>query len=164
MARLFPSISNPSHHHHHHLLPFSSTNFSFLISSIAVLSIFALVVFLCTSSRKSNKSQQRRNFVSKMNSNISSRAISMAKMISWRKVEAADEEDEEERRGSCNLSGDDEEEDEEEVWRKTIIRGERCRPLEFSDSVLHNMRLDYTIWLRAYAIDSFLYTIEENSM
>ncbi|CAK9317981.1 unnamed protein product [Citrullus colocynthis] len=125
MARFFPSISNPSHHHH---LSFSSTNFSFLIASIAVLSIFALVIFLCTSSRKSNKSQ-RRNFVSKMNSNISSRAISMAKMISWRKVEAADEE-----RGDSDLSGEDDEE-EEEVWRKTIIRGERCRPLEFSGKI-----------------------------
>lgn len=53
----------------------------------------------------------------------------MAKMISWRKVEAADEE-----RGSSDLSGEDEEE-EEEVWRKTIIRGERCRPLEFSGKI-----------------------------
>lgn len=69
-----------------------------------------------------------------MNSNISSRAISMAKMISWRKVEAAEEEEEEEARGSggCDFIDKDEE---EEVWRKTIIRGERCRPLEFSGKI-----------------------------
>lgn len=54
----------------------------------------------------------------------------MAKIISWRKVEAADELEEERGSGSC-----DELEDEEEVWRKTIIRGERCRPLEFSGKI-----------------------------
>ncbi|KGN57848.1 hypothetical protein Csa_010872 [Cucumis sativus] len=134
MARPFPTISNLSHPLH---LLFFSTHFSFLILSTSViLSIFALLIFLCTSSRKSNKSQQgRNNFVSKMNSNISSRAISMAKMISWRKVEAAEEEEEEEEErgsGGCDFIDKDEE---EEVWRKTIIRGERCRPLEFSGKI-----------------------------
>uniref|UniRef100_A0A9I9DKN5 Uncharacterized protein n=1 Tax=Cucumis melo TaxID=3656 RepID=A0A9I9DKN5_CUCME len=129
MARPFPTISNLSHHPH---LLFFSTNFSFpILSTSTILSIFALLIFLCTSSRKSNKSQQgKTTFVSKMNSNISSRAISMAKIISWRKVEAADELEEERGSGSC-----DELEDEEEVWRKTIIRGERCRPLEFSGKI-----------------------------
>lgn len=56
----------------------------------------------------------------------------MAKMVSWRKVEAADEEElEERRRGDCDLISDDD----DEVWRKTIIRGERCRPLEFSGKI-----------------------------
>ncbi|KAG7036703.1 hypothetical protein SDJN02_00323, partial [Cucurbita argyrosperma subsp. argyrosperma] len=126
MAKPFPSFSNHSYH-----LPFSSPS---LVASIAVLSIFALVIFLCTSSRKSKKPilLQQRNFVAKVNSNISSRAISIAKMISWRKVEAADEDEGGGGGGGFDLSGDDYD---DEVWRKTIIRGERCRPLEFSGKI-----------------------------
>ena len=52
----------------------------------------------------------------------------MVKMTSWRKVR--DEEGDE---------GEDEDEDNDEaVWRRTIIMGERCRPLEFSGKILYD--------------------------
>lgn len=50
----------------------------------------------------------------------------MVKMISWRK--AQDHEDQE---------GYDDD-DEEAVWKRTIIMGERCRPLEFSGKILYD--------------------------
>lgn len=64
--------------------------------------------------------------LSKLQSNISSKALLMVKMISWRK--AQDHEDQE---------GYDDD-DEEAVWKRTIIMGERCRPLEFSGKILYD--------------------------
>ncbi|KAJ0042301.1 hypothetical protein Pint_18632 [Pistacia integerrima] len=43
----------------------------------------------------------------------------MVKMISWRKVQDEDDED-------------------EAVWKRSIIMGERCRPLEFSGKILYD--------------------------
>lgn len=44
----------------------------------------------------------------------------MVKMISWRKV----------REGE--VEGDYSDQDEEALWRKNILMGEKCRPLNFS--------------------------------
>jgi hypothetical protein len=59
-------------------------------------------------------------------SGIGGKAAAIAKMVSWN------------RRSQAPGSSDDEEaavEDEEAVWRKAIIMGERCRPLEFSGHI-----------------------------
>ena len=51
----------------------------------------------------------------------------MAKMVSWNR-----------RSTAPGGSSDDEEalvDDEEAVWRKAIIMGEKCRPLEFSGHI-----------------------------
>ena len=55
----------------------------------------------------------------------------MVKMISWRKVQAEGEEEVE--------YGDENDDDSDEaVWRKTIIKGERCRPLDFSGKIVYD--------------------------
>ncbi|OIW16138.1 hypothetical protein TanjilG_18853 [Lupinus angustifolius] len=66
--------------------------------------------------------------ISKINRNLSSRAFSMVKMVSWRKVkpEADDEEED---------YGDP---DEQILWRKNILMGERCRPIDFSEKILYD--------------------------
>ncbi|OIW02676.1 hypothetical protein TanjilG_29452 [Lupinus angustifolius] len=66
-------------------------------------------------------------FISKLNSNLSSRALSMVKMLSWKKeqVEGDGERD----------YGD---KDEEVLWRKNILMGERCRPIDFSGKILYD--------------------------
>lgn len=102
---------------------------------IAVLSILSVVALLCGS--EARKSRWRRGEktvrlgdnkrrVARLQSNLSSKALLLAKMISWRKVQDEGQEDED---------GDD---DEEAVWRKTIIKGEKCRPLDFSGKILYD--------------------------
>lgn len=44
----------------------------------------------------------------------------VAKMISWKKVDRNDEDEE------------------EEVWRKSILMGEKCRPIDFSGQILYD--------------------------
>jgi hypothetical protein len=58
-------------------------------------------------------------------SGVGGKAAAIAKMVSWN------------RRSPPPGSSDDEEavEDEVAVWRKAIIMGERCRPLEFSGHI-----------------------------
>ncbi|KAJ9173008.1 hypothetical protein P3X46_016186 [Hevea brasiliensis] len=108
-------------------LPFSATPLcSSLVLIIAVFSLFSVVMFLCSShnSKKSDRAKDpessEKKLLSKLNSGISSKAHLMVKMISWRKMQEDD---------------DDDYESEEAVWRKTIIMGERCRPLNFSGKI-----------------------------
>ncbi|KDO63110.1 hypothetical protein CISIN_1g035261mg [Citrus sinensis] len=54
--------------------------------------------------------------LTKLNSNISGKAHHLVKLISWKKVQVEDEDD-------------------DAVWRRTIMRGERCRPLDFSGKI-----------------------------
>lgn len=65
----------------------------------------------------------------------------MVKMISWRKVQAEEEEEEEHKEYS-------EEEDDEALWKKNILMGEKCRPLDFSGQIAYdskgNMLPDFT--------------------
>ncbi|PON81385.1 hypothetical protein TorRG33x02_228100, partial [Trema orientale] len=127
----------------HSHLPFSCTAISLFSALVVTLSIFSLIAFLCASN-KSNKSHKKivkkdqitvstarrqsseddGKFVSRLNS---TKAFSMARIISWRKVQADDHEEDDHTESSS---------DDEEVWRKTIMRGERCRPLEFSGKII----------------------------
>ncbi|XP_059639758.1 uncharacterized protein LOC132282154 [Cornus florida] len=96
-----------------------------------VFSVFSIVTFLCAShkakklqSHKKEASAQfgEKKLVSKLQENISSKALLMVKMISWRKGE-----------------GEEEFKDEDEaVWKRTIIMGERCRPLDFSGKIVYD--------------------------
>ncbi|KAJ6370895.1 hypothetical protein OIU77_001412 [Salix suchowensis] len=94
------------------------------IAFIAVLGVFSAVTFLCASHHRARKSHGQRDgesvasvssekrLFSKINSDhIREKAHSMVKMISWRKLE--------------------QDEDRDEIWRRSIIMGERCRPLDF---------------------------------
>lgn len=114
-----------------HNLPFSSMPITTLfLAVLAVLCILSFTTFLC-GSRNMKKlhtetGQKENKHMSKLNSNLSSRALSMVKMISWRKVQAEGEEEE----GGYN------DQDEEALWRKNILMGEKCRPLDFSGKIV----------------------------
>ncbi|KAJ8761350.1 hypothetical protein K2173_001406 [Erythroxylum novogranatense] len=112
----FPSLSSPI----------------FLLVSLAtVFSLFSIVTFLCTShnSKRSHRRDKEssnlgpnddKKLLSKLSSNINEKAHVMVKMISWRKVQAGEEDD-----GNS----------EEALWRRTVMLGERCRPLDFSGKI-----------------------------
>lgn len=70
--------------------------------------------------------------VKKVESSFSSKALLMAKMISWRRVQ--DEAEAEE--------SDEDGDDGGAVWKKTIIKGEKCRPLDFSGRILYDSNGD----------------------
>lgn len=115
-------------------------SFSFVIMAIGVVSLLSTVALLC-GSEKANKIKRRRQEktvrlgyktpVKRLQSSVSSKALLLAKMISWRKVQNDGEEEEE-----TNCWAD--EDDEEAVWRKTIMKGEKCRPLDFSGKILYD--------------------------
>ncbi|KAJ6369593.1 hypothetical protein OIU76_027937 [Salix suchowensis] len=101
------------------------------IAFIAVLGVFSAVTFLCASHHRARKSHGQRDgesvasvssekrLFSKINSDhIREKAHSMVKMISWRKLE--------------------QDEDRDEIWRRSIIMGERCRPLDFSGKIMYD--------------------------
>ncbi|THG03290.1 hypothetical protein TEA_023221 [Camellia sinensis var. sinensis] len=67
--------------------------------------------------------------IARLQSNLSSKALLMVKMISWRKVDQ--HEDEQEKDEDEGFDGSD-----EAVWRRTIMMGEKCRPLDFSGKIL----------------------------
>lgn len=116
-----------------------SPSFSFVIMAIGMVSLLSIVALLC-GSEKANKIKRRRQEktvrlgyktpVKRLQSSVSSKALLLAKMISWRKVQNDGEEEEE------NNCWDDD--DEEAVWRKTIMKGEKCRPLDFSGKILYD--------------------------
>ncbi|KAL9427757.1 hypothetical protein AB3S75_029857 [Citrus x aurantiifolia] len=109
-------------------LQFRSTPFSLFFALIAVLSVFSLVTFLCASHRRAKNSlkaekegmssqpSNEMRLLTKLNSNISGKAHHLVKLISWKKVQVEDEDD-------------------DAVWRRTIMRGEKCRPLDFSGKI-----------------------------
>lgn len=112
------------------LVPFSAASLTFIFLLISTLSVLSILMFLCGSHGKSKKSTKRgvsvpgssqKRLVSRLNSSISSKALLMTKMVSWRKTEGGEE--------------DDGEDSDEALWRKTIIPGERCRPLNFSGKI-----------------------------
>ncbi|XP_048129503.1 uncharacterized protein LOC125313706 [Rhodamnia argentea] len=112
------------------LVPFSATSLTFIFLLISVLPVLSILTFLCASHGKPKKSAKRglsvpgsseKRLFSRLNSSISSKALLMAKMISWKKTEGGEE--------------DDGEDSDEALWRKTIIKGERCRPLDFSGKI-----------------------------
>ncbi|OMO55538.1 hypothetical protein CCACVL1_27193 [Corchorus capsularis] len=74
-----------------------------------------------------------KKLLSKINSNLGSKAQLMVKLVSWKKVQASAEEEEEEEHNYDQINGT-----EEAVWRKKIMMGERCRPLDFSGTILYD--------------------------
>ncbi|KAF8369701.1 hypothetical protein HHK36_024575 [Tetracentron sinense] len=101
---------------------------TFLLILISVFSMFSIVTFLCAShkylkSRRDNEDitipSSNRKLVSHLSNNISSKALLMVKLISWRKDE-------------------DDDDDDEALWKKTIMMGERCRPLDFSGRIIYD--------------------------
>ncbi|XVE72185.1 hypothetical protein DITRI_Ditri11bG0018600 [Diplodiscus trichospermus] len=109
---------------------------------MAKFSVFSITTFFCASNKhrgfqkqtmkKKNSNEEisfssERKLLSKINSNIGSKAQQMVKLISWRKVPAEEDEEEE-----------DYDQNDEAVWRKGIMMGERCRPLDFSGNILYD--------------------------
>ncbi|XAR51476.1 hypothetical protein NMG60_11006110 [Bertholletia excelsa] len=96
---------------------------------ISVFSVFSIVVFLC-GSHKTAKSHTRKEErkVRLSEEEVSSAGLqsrSIVKTTSWRKVQGEDEDE-------GGLEG------EEAVWRRNIIMGEKCRPLDFSGKILYD--------------------------
>ncbi|KAL8123918.1 hypothetical protein AgCh_011793 [Apium graveolens] len=102
------------------------------------MSIVSFATILC-GSHGFNKSRQRKEqkiarggrcdqkkLMTKLQSNISSKALLMSKMFSWRKVQDHSDDDTEIR------------DDEDALWKRTIIMGERCKALEFSGRILYD--------------------------
>lgn len=130
----------------HNKLPFLPT--PLITFFVLLFSIFLIVTFLCASHDFTGSRQKRelrtvrlgggdeKKGLSKLQRNISSKALSVAKMVSWRKRH-----DPQEERQQENLYNDDEEE-EEAVWKRTIIMGEKCRPLEFSGKLTYDSHGD----------------------
>jgi hypothetical protein len=107
---------------------------------LVVLVVAAVVVSLCTSSthaklwkqrgtttaplEKTGVAGNRKNMLAASLSGIGGKA---ARMVSWN------------RRSPSGGSSDDDEgaavEDEDAVWRKAIIMGDKCRPIEFSGHI-----------------------------
>lgn len=152
-------------YHYMHSLPFSWTPISLFFVALGILSIFSTVTFLCAS-EKSKKishtkneeinvfSQSRDNtkkLVARLSSSISSKALAMTKMISWRKVEAEDTDDDQ---------------SDDAVWRKSIMMGERCRPLDFSGKIVYdsqgNLLSDFSNWSSYQSNVSFRYLFDKN--
>lgn len=124
---------------------FTMQNYAFLgipvasfIILITIFSVLSTVAFICISlkiirSRRHREEKSavgladRKQTVSWLRSSISSKALLMAKKMSWRKVQDEGEEE-----------GIDDDDDEEVVWKRTIIMGERCRPLDFSGKILYD--------------------------
>ncbi|PSS30619.1 Olfactory receptor 4C13 like [Actinidia chinensis var. chinensis] len=131
MARPFPILVTPK-------LPFLPLPVAPLFVLIGVFSVFSIVTFLCASHKALKPSKKERTVhlgdkkvISRLQSNISSKALLMVKKMSWRKVR-----DEEEEEGEEELEGFD---GDEALWRRTIIMGEKCRPLEFSGKILYDV-------------------------
>ncbi|CAI9777727.1 unnamed protein product [Fraxinus pennsylvanica] len=133
MARPLPSISM------HKLSSFLPAPIIFFIILVSVLSMFSLAPFLCGSHKSMRNNDGRRRSVrlgekngtvKRMKSGLSSKALLMAKMISWRKVQ-----DEEGGQEDINFSDGDED---DIVWKRTIIKGEKCRPWDFSGKILYD--------------------------
>lgn len=122
MARPFLNVCTQN-------LQLQSTPLTLFFVSIGVFSVFSIVTFLCTSHNPKKSSgrlkeeetaSSEKKLLSKLNSNISSKAHLMVKMISWRKLQ------------------DEDDDEDEAVWKRSIIMGERCRPLEFSGKILYD--------------------------
>lgn len=105
---------------------------------IVLVSIFSIIAFLCGSHNFPGSQRRKEERTArlggagdqtKLQSSIGTKALQMVKMISWRKMQRHDQEC-----SSSSSSGDDE----EAVWKRTIIMGERCRPLEFSGKLLYD--------------------------
>lgn len=121
---------------------------------MAVFSIFSTVAFLRSSHGRARKSAKtggdcnskknpssssvkpahNKRPVQKIHSSLSSKAL--LKMISWRRVH----EEQGQYNGYCSDSGDGDgdDDDDEPLWSRTIMKGEKCRPLDFSGKIVYD--------------------------
>ncbi|CAL4964743.1 unnamed protein product [Urochloa decumbens] len=132
-----------------------------LLAAAAVVAVAAVVVSLCTSGKNARPRKQRRSSLAPAPqeqdqdssvpggkrskpqllaslSGIGVKAAAVAKMVSWnRRSPAAGS-------GSSSDGGDYDDvdgagaEEEEALWKKAIIMGDKCRPLEFSGHIAHD--------------------------
>uniref|UniRef100_A0A7C8YPM4 Uncharacterized protein n=1 Tax=Opuntia streptacantha TaxID=393608 RepID=A0A7C8YPM4_OPUST len=140
-------------------LPILSSVSSFSIFTVftvlATLSIFSVVMYLCASHRMRTKEgvfgkrkQQANTLFSRFTwannkDTIRTSSKALLKMISGRKqqVQHGDEDDHDHGYGYAHAHDDDDdgngyyEGEEDAVWKKTIIMGEKCRPLDFSGKI-----------------------------
>ncbi|KAH7682686.1 hypothetical protein IHE45_05G138200 [Dioscorea alata] len=109
---------------------------SFLIFLAGVTGTLSIIMLLCTTYKHTKISKasqsglapsspppQREN---KFLSHLSSKALVVVKMVSWKKVEEEDDDDV------------DDDVDDQAVWRKAIIMGDKCRPQDFSGQILYD--------------------------
>lgn len=79
-----------------------------------------------TSEEKGSISGCEKKVLKKFSSNISSKTHHMIiKMTSWRKKDGVG-------------FNDDDDDDDDAIWRKGIIMGGRCQPLDFSGKILYD--------------------------
>ncbi|KAK7385691.1 hypothetical protein VNO78_31490 [Psophocarpus tetragonolobus] len=109
------------------LLFSSSMHITLFFVILAILCVFSVITFLCGSDKLKKlhiEAEKSAATTSTTNSKLSNRALSMVKMLSWRKVQ----------------EGDYTDHDEEALWRKNILMGEKCRPLNFSGKFDHHFQ------------------------
>ncbi|XP_062208308.1 uncharacterized protein LOC133909770 [Phragmites australis] len=120
---------------------------------LAAAAVATVVVSLCTSSKHSKPWKQRvgssapapqvdggsaRKQLLASLSGIGGKAAAVAKMVSWNRRSppaggwsSASDDDDAEAAGGAVAEG-------EALWKKTIIMGDKCRPLEFSGSIAYD--------------------------
>ncbi|KAK2652418.1 hypothetical protein Ddye_012274 [Dipteronia dyeriana] len=135
MARPFLNLSKPIKKFQFQIR--SQQIMTFFFALMTIFSLVSIISLLCASHKRKKShtkieetsSQSDKKLLKKLNSSISSKTHHlMVKMTSWRKVRDEGGEGE----------GEDEDFNDEAVWRRTIIIGERCRPLEFSGKILYD--------------------------
>lgn len=133
MARPLLSSWRPSMQHMLCSLPAALTS-NFLAFTV-IFTVFSAVIFMCgghAGLMNSVMGKEKRKTVrlggekkkKMIKSSFSSKALLM---ISWRKVD--------------NDNDNDQQVDDDQdgvVWKKTIIKGEKCRPLDFSGKILYD--------------------------
>ncbi|WVZ71977.1 hypothetical protein U9M48_020504 [Paspalum notatum var. saurae] len=129
-----------------------------LVLFLLVAAVAAVLVSLCTGSRNARPWKQRRSsslapapqdqdtgtgaggagrkqLLASL-SGIGGKAAAVAKMVSWNRrspPRSSSNDDEEDQLGGAAAVGGAE--DEEALWKKTIIMGDKCRPLQFSGHI-----------------------------
>lgn len=92
-------------------LQFLPSSFTFLIVVAVIFSVFTAVTFLCGKEQKTVR--------------LGGKKRRLVLMMSWKKVQDDVEDDDDD--GSA-------------VWKKTIIKGEKCGPLDFSGRILYDSK------------------------
>ncbi|KAG0536929.1 hypothetical protein BDA96_03G104100 [Sorghum bicolor] len=137
-----------------------ATPLLFLLLVVVAAAVAAVVVSLCTSGKNAGPRKQRRSSslapapqqeqdggggsrnkqLLASFSGIGVKAAAVAKMVSWNRRSPP-------ASGWSSGDGDDDDvapdgdgtaEEEEALWKKTIILGDKCRPLQFSGHIAHD--------------------------
>ncbi|KAL5102051.1 hypothetical protein RYX36_006378 [Vicia faba] len=108
----------------------SYTTIFFLV--LSVFSIFFMITFLCGTKSMKNLyieeeeatgagSSNENNLIYKVKRKMNRRRVLMMKMLYWRKIEAEE------------LEKGNQDDEEEVLWKKNILMGEKCRPIDEED-------------------------------